>query len=169
MYFFFRKARDQNTWSEFSSVVFSAFPHGSEPQSAFCADFSAQLETNINTVLCAVQSLVKRRERQQPDEQQREDVSKGESAFVHSSAWELLINIRYIPAVVKLRPAGPGMAHQAFLSDPLDLLIWPVLVPSCQSCSEDWFQYDSFPECNAPTAFSGDATRWWQTQFDPFL
>uniref|UniRef100_A0A3Q3NKD3 Midasin n=1 Tax=Labrus bergylta TaxID=56723 RepID=A0A3Q3NKD3_9LABR len=37
---------------------------------AFCSDFSAELETNINTVLCAVQTLVKRREREQQPEQQ---------------------------------------------------------------------------------------------------
>ncbi|XP_069561962.1 midasin [Brachyistius frenatus] len=35
---------------------------------SFCAEFSSELEVNINTVLCAVQMLVKRRER----EQQRE-------------------------------------------------------------------------------------------------
>ena len=34
-----------------------------DDQPAFCSEFSAELETNINTVLCAVQTLVKRRER----------------------------------------------------------------------------------------------------------
>uniref|UniRef100_A0A3P8RPW4 Midasin n=1 Tax=Amphiprion percula TaxID=161767 RepID=A0A3P8RPW4_AMPPE len=45
-------------------------------QSAFCTEFSAELETNINTVLCAVQTLVKRREREQQKEQQG-DTKKG--------------------------------------------------------------------------------------------
>ncbi|KAM7394956.1 hypothetical protein PAMA_006612 [Pampus argenteus] len=42
----------------------------SDEQPAFCSEFSAELETNINTVLCAVQTLVKRREREQQPEQQ---------------------------------------------------------------------------------------------------
>ncbi|XP_031717306.1 midasin isoform X2 [Anarrhichthys ocellatus] len=37
----------------------------SDQQPAFCTEFSAELETNINTVLCAVQTLVKRRENEQ--------------------------------------------------------------------------------------------------------
>ncbi|XP_058470371.1 midasin [Solea solea] len=49
-----------------------------DPQSAFCTEFSAELETDINTVLCAVQTLVKRRERQQ--EQQQPGAVKRESA-----------------------------------------------------------------------------------------
>ncbi|XP_039980712.1 midasin isoform X5 [Xiphias gladius] len=36
--------------------------------SAFCTEFSAELETNISTVLCAVQTLVKRRETQHQKE-----------------------------------------------------------------------------------------------------
>ncbi|XP_042247008.1 midasin [Thunnus maccoyii] len=42
----------------------------SDDQPAFCSEFSAELETNINTVLCAVQTLVKRREREEQREQQ---------------------------------------------------------------------------------------------------
>ncbi|XP_044025553.1 midasin [Siniperca chuatsi] len=41
----------------------------SDYQPAFCTEFSAELETNINTMLCAVQTLVKRREREQLREQ----------------------------------------------------------------------------------------------------
>ncbi|CAK6975580.1 Hypothetical predicted protein [Scomber scombrus] len=40
----------------------------SDEQPAFCSEFSAELETNINTVLCAVQTLVKRSEREQQQE-----------------------------------------------------------------------------------------------------
>ncbi|XP_077950103.1 midasin isoform X1 [Gasterosteus aculeatus] len=47
--------------------------HSDQPP-AFCAEFSAELETNINAVLCAVQTLVKRRER----EQQRQTEQSGE-------------------------------------------------------------------------------------------
>uniref|UniRef100_A0A8C4E8F0 Midasin n=1 Tax=Dicentrarchus labrax TaxID=13489 RepID=A0A8C4E8F0_DICLA len=36
---------------------------------AFCTEFSAELESNINTVLCAVQTLVKKSEREQQREQ----------------------------------------------------------------------------------------------------
>ncbi|KAK9531216.1 hypothetical protein VZT92_010656 [Zoarces viviparus] len=46
----------------------------SDQQPAFCTEFSAELETNINTVLCAVQTLVKRRE----NEQQRQRAQRGE-------------------------------------------------------------------------------------------
>ncbi|KAM9840331.1 midasin [Aulostomus maculatus] len=40
----------------------------SDKESAFCSEFSAEMETNINTVLCAVQTLVKRREKDQQSE-----------------------------------------------------------------------------------------------------
>ncbi|KAM6905784.1 midasin isoform 2-T2 [Lycodopsis pacificus] len=46
----------------------------SDQQPAFCSEFSAELEANINTVLCAVQTLVKRRE----NEQQRQRAQRGE-------------------------------------------------------------------------------------------
>ncbi|XP_034383471.1 midasin isoform X3 [Cyclopterus lumpus] len=55
----------------------------SDQQAAFCTEFSAELETSINTVLCAVQTLVKRREteQQKQKEQQRgEKVSEGAEA-----------------------------------------------------------------------------------------
>lgn len=53
---------------------------------AFCTEFSAELETNINTVLCAVQTLVKRCERDEQREQHG-DVKGGENdAFKASSA-----------------------------------------------------------------------------------
>ncbi|KAM9704373.1 midasin [Menidia menidia] len=45
-------------------------------QPTFCAQFSARLDANINTVLCAVQTLMKKREREQLEEQQ-EDVETG--------------------------------------------------------------------------------------------
>nr|XP_046228345.1 midasin isoform X2 [Scatophagus argus] len=41
----------------------------SDHQSTFCTEFSAELETTINTVLCAVQTLVKRSEREQQRKQ----------------------------------------------------------------------------------------------------
>uniref|UniRef100_A0A3Q3KQB7 Midasin n=1 Tax=Mastacembelus armatus TaxID=205130 RepID=A0A3Q3KQB7_9TELE len=45
-----------------------------DPQhSAFCTEFSAELETNINKVLCAVQTLVKRKEREQTKENPEDD------------------------------------------------------------------------------------------------
>lgn len=43
---------------------------------SFRAEFSEQLERTINTVLCAVQSLVKRRE-QKREEEQPEESRKG--------------------------------------------------------------------------------------------
>lgn len=46
------------------------FPTTDE-QSAFCTEFSADLETTINTVLVAVQTLVKKREREQQSKQER--------------------------------------------------------------------------------------------------
>lgn len=56
-------------------LVLFCSPAGSV--TAFRAEFSEQLERTINTVLCAVQGLVKRRER---EEEQPEDNRKG----VHS-------------------------------------------------------------------------------------
>lgn len=53
-------------------------------QPAFCTEFSAELETNINTVLCAVQTLVKRSEREEQREQHG-DIKRGD-AFEASSA-----------------------------------------------------------------------------------
>lgn len=47
-------------------------------QSAFCIEFTAELETNINTVLCTVQTLVKRRKSEQQKEHQ-ESVKRGEN------------------------------------------------------------------------------------------
>ncbi|XP_054474709.1 midasin [Anoplopoma fimbria] len=50
----------------------------SDQQPAFCTEFSAEVETNINTVLCAVQTLVKRRET--VEERQREQRGEREGA-----------------------------------------------------------------------------------------
>lgn len=47
-------------------------------QPAFCTEFSAELETTINTVLCVVQTLVKRREGQQQSKQHG-DIKRGEN------------------------------------------------------------------------------------------
>ena len=52
-----------------------------DEQPAFCSEFSAELETHINTVLCAVQTLVKRSEREQQREQSG-DVKKGENVMM---------------------------------------------------------------------------------------
>lgn len=52
-----------------------------DDQPDFCSEFSAELETNINTVLCAVQTLVKRREREQQG-----DVKRGENDAVGTVA-----------------------------------------------------------------------------------
>ncbi|KAM6992726.1 LOW QUALITY PROTEIN: midasin [Tautogolabrus adspersus] len=60
------------TWK---TQLLSIAPQNSDQLPAFSSDFSAELETNINTVLCAVQTLVKRREREQQPEQQG-DVKK---------------------------------------------------------------------------------------------
>ncbi|XP_060907246.1 midasin [Labrus mixtus] len=62
------------TWK---TQLLSIGPHNSDLQPAFCSDFSAELETNINTVLCAVQTLVKRREREQQPEQQGDIKKEG--------------------------------------------------------------------------------------------
>nr|XP_020508278.1 midasin [Labrus bergylta] len=62
------------TWK---TQLLSIGPHNSDLQPAFCSDFSAELETNINTVLCAVQTLVKRREREQQPEQQSDVKTEG--------------------------------------------------------------------------------------------
>ncbi|XP_041831629.1 LOW QUALITY PROTEIN: midasin [Melanotaenia boesemani] len=45
--------------------------HTDQP-SAFCTRFSAELEASINAVLCAVQTLVKRQEREQHEDQKRD-------------------------------------------------------------------------------------------------
>lgn len=58
-------------------VILTVF---TDAQPAFCSDFSAELETNINTVLCAIQALVKRREREQQQQEQHEGVRTGERA-----------------------------------------------------------------------------------------
>lgn len=60
------------TWK---TQLLSLGHQSSDQQPAFCAQFSADLETNINTVLCAVQTLVKRSERKEQREQ-REDVKR---------------------------------------------------------------------------------------------
>ncbi|XP_034555077.1 midasin [Notolabrus celidotus] len=60
------------TWK---TELLSLGPQNSDHQPAFCSDFTAELETNINTVLCAVQTLVKRREREQQPEKP-EDVKR---------------------------------------------------------------------------------------------
>uniref|UniRef100_A0A7N6BG26 Midasin n=1 Tax=Anabas testudineus TaxID=64144 RepID=A0A7N6BG26_ANATE len=59
-------------------------------QSAFCTDFSSELETNINTVLCAVQTLVKRREKEQQQKHQK-TVIKGENYAVRADPMEDLL------------------------------------------------------------------------------
>lgn len=46
-------------------------------QSAFCTEFSAELEANINMVLCAVQTLVKRKESEQQKEHNRDVKREG--------------------------------------------------------------------------------------------
>lgn len=61
-------------------------------QSACSADFSSQLEMNINTVLCAVQTLVKRQEREE-QEKQHEGVKRGEDVTVASSLTCMLLHI----------------------------------------------------------------------------
>ncbi|XP_068197957.1 midasin isoform X4 [Antennarius striatus] len=43
-------------------------PQTTDQQPAFCPDFSAELETNISSVLCAVQTLLKTRDRRQPQQ-----------------------------------------------------------------------------------------------------
>ncbi|XP_036943295.1 midasin isoform X1 [Acanthopagrus latus] len=54
------------TWK---TQLLSLEHQNSADQPAFCTEFSAELETNINTVLCAVQTLVKRSEREEQREQ----------------------------------------------------------------------------------------------------
>uniref|UniRef100_A0A665V858 Midasin n=1 Tax=Echeneis naucrates TaxID=173247 RepID=A0A665V858_ECHNA len=55
---------------------------GEYHQSLFCSEFSAELETNINTVLCAVQTVVKRQEREQQKEQLHGNIKRGENDAV---------------------------------------------------------------------------------------
>ncbi|XP_029902559.1 midasin isoform X2 [Myripristis murdjan] len=47
-------------------------------QQAFCSDFSAELEKTINSVLCAVQTLVKRRQREHRREQHGENTRESD-------------------------------------------------------------------------------------------
>ncbi|XP_034006274.1 midasin isoform X1 [Trematomus bernacchii] len=63
------------TWK---TQLLSLGPQPSDHQTAFCTEFSAELETHINTVLCAVQALVKRREREQPGEVKTEGAEEEE-------------------------------------------------------------------------------------------
>ncbi|XP_070405869.1 midasin isoform X3 [Nothobranchius furzeri] len=64
----------------------------SDQQSSFCRRFSAELETNINKVLCAVQKLVKRRERELPTEQHGDPelIQEGEEEGGEESVVDLL-------------------------------------------------------------------------------
>uniref|UniRef100_A0A8C3A4E5 Midasin n=1 Tax=Cyclopterus lumpus TaxID=8103 RepID=A0A8C3A4E5_CYCLU len=55
---------------------------GEYQQAAFCTEFSAELETSINTVLCAVQTLVKRRETEQQKQKEQQRGEKGENDAV---------------------------------------------------------------------------------------
>ncbi|XP_034060418.1 LOW QUALITY PROTEIN: midasin [Gymnodraco acuticeps] len=63
------------TWK---TQLLSLGPQPSDHQTAFCTEFSAELETHINTVLCAVQALVKRREREQPGDVKTEGAEEEE-------------------------------------------------------------------------------------------
>uniref|UniRef100_A0A3Q3JWH6 Midasin n=1 Tax=Monopterus albus TaxID=43700 RepID=A0A3Q3JWH6_MONAL len=79
-------------------------------QSAFCTEFSAELEANINMVLCAVQTLVKRKESEQQKEHNR-DVKRGESDGVGTSCtvcrsgeWKLITVNRMCRMLVRIEP-----------------------------------------------------------------
>ncbi|KAM9782721.1 LOW QUALITY PROTEIN: midasin [Neosynchiropus ocellatus] len=58
---------DLTEFTAWKTQLLSLSRQNSDEPSTFCSDFSAQLESNINTVLCAVQALVKRKEREQQD------------------------------------------------------------------------------------------------------
>uniref|UniRef100_A0A1A7W7P3 Midasin homolog n=1 Tax=Iconisemion striatum TaxID=60296 RepID=A0A1A7W7P3_9TELE len=62
----------------------------SDQESPFCSHFSAELETNITKVLCAVQTLVKRRETEQPTEQHEDPKLIQEGEEGEESVMDLL-------------------------------------------------------------------------------
>uniref|UniRef100_A0A3Q4BJ07 Midasin n=1 Tax=Mola mola TaxID=94237 RepID=A0A3Q4BJ07_MOLML len=49
--------------------------HNSDHQSSFCTEFSAEVETTIHTVLCAVQTLVKRESAKEQQRSKRGDIN----------------------------------------------------------------------------------------------
>ncbi|XP_041660686.1 midasin isoform X2 [Cheilinus undulatus] len=75
------------TWK---TQLLSIGPQDSDQQPAFCSEFSAELETNINTVLCAVQTLVKRRERDQQHLDVKREGPAEEQADEEESVEDLL-------------------------------------------------------------------------------
>ncbi|XP_030578137.1 midasin [Archocentrus centrarchus] len=62
------------TWK--TQMLSLGYQH-TDHQHTFCTEFSAELEANINTLLCTVQTLVKRRERVQQREQHGDMKSEG--------------------------------------------------------------------------------------------
>ncbi|XP_047429048.1 midasin isoform X2 [Mugil cephalus] len=68
---------DITEFTAWKTQLLSLGHHHTDQQSAFCSEFSVEMEANINTVLCAVQTLVKRKEGK---EQQGEGDVKRESA-----------------------------------------------------------------------------------------
>ncbi|GAA6218580.1 midasin [Lates japonicus] len=59
---------DITEFTAWKTQLLSLGQQHTDHQSAFCMEFSAELETNINTVLCVVQTLVKRTEGEQQKE-----------------------------------------------------------------------------------------------------
>lgn len=62
--------------------------YSTDEQLAFSTEFSAELEMTINTVLCAVQTLVKKREGKQPNQLHGNDKRGGNDAFKGTSVVE---------------------------------------------------------------------------------
>lgn len=62
--------------------------YSTDEQPAFSIEFSAEVEMTINTVLCAVQKLVKKRECKQPNQLHGNDKRGGNDAFKGTSVVE---------------------------------------------------------------------------------
>ncbi|KAF3702507.1 Midasin Dynein-related AAA-ATPase MDN1 MIDAS-containing protein [Channa argus] len=65
---------DFTTWR---TQLMSLEHQHTDHQSSFCTEFTAELDTSINTVLCAVQTLVKRKEREQQKQHQEDSKTEG--------------------------------------------------------------------------------------------
>lgn len=79
----FIRGQVEATITEFTTWkthLLSLGPQHTAPQSDFCSDFSAEMEAHINTVLCVVQTLVKRSERNEKQDTKKECPEEDETA-----------------------------------------------------------------------------------------
>ncbi|XP_075869163.1 midasin [Nelusetta ayraudi] len=79
---------DFTTWK--TQLLCLGTQSGGRPQSTFVSEFSAELETTINTVLCAVQRLVKRREAEQQNKPAAAEAARDEAEAEEEPVEDLL-------------------------------------------------------------------------------